>query len=342
MAEEAETEEWTHEDIVDRGVPFRVLIIGRANAGKTTILERLCESTVEEAKIFRNGVLTERRMEKGERGRGNHDIEDAMVFPSLPGFVFHDSRGLESGADTEVTTIEAFVKDRTQSVKDKRQQLHAIWICLSLDDNHRPLSDAEEKLCRVDSHGVPVIAIFTKSDAIYNDIFNKERNNGGSTALEASKKAKTAVEEAIKQGIEKIRNNLDPGRFRQSNCITAPDLRNPDENVRLRKPNENVLRKHKEKCEAFCQDLISRTQNLLPSSKMQALLVTVWRNNISERTVWVFRSLLNRICVSSASFKLWARRSALKCRHIDHSSRVKKITKQTVARHAAVFLPVRI
>jgi GTPase SAR1 family protein len=40
-----------------RGLRFRVLILGRANAGKTTILERLTGASEDEAQVYRNGVL---------------------------------------------------------------------------------------------------------------------------------------------------------------------------------------------------------------------------------------------------------------------------------------------
>ena len=36
------------------GLRFRVLVIGRANAGKTTILQRVCETT-ESPKTYREG-----------------------------------------------------------------------------------------------------------------------------------------------------------------------------------------------------------------------------------------------------------------------------------------------
>ena len=37
-----------------RDLQFRVLVLGRANAGKTTILQRVCETT-ESPKIYREG-----------------------------------------------------------------------------------------------------------------------------------------------------------------------------------------------------------------------------------------------------------------------------------------------
>ncbi|KAG2113747.1 uncharacterized protein F5147DRAFT_570991 [Suillus discolor] len=71
---------------------FRILVIGRANAGKTTILQRVCK-TRDNPEIHNSA---------GEKVditmlRGLHDIENETVFRSNPGFVFHDSRGFEAG-----------------------------------------------------------------------------------------------------------------------------------------------------------------------------------------------------------------------------------------------------
>ena len=45
-------------------IQFRVLIIGRANAGKTTILQRVCETT-ESPIVFRRGDSKERMEVRG-------------------------------------------------------------------------------------------------------------------------------------------------------------------------------------------------------------------------------------------------------------------------------------
>ena len=42
-----------------RGLRFRVLILGRANAGKTTILERITGASAAEAQVWRDGELLE-------------------------------------------------------------------------------------------------------------------------------------------------------------------------------------------------------------------------------------------------------------------------------------------
>jgi hypothetical protein len=58
--------------------------------------------------------------------RGEHDIENEMVFRSNPGFVFHDSRGFEAGGVDELDAVKAFIAERSQKRK-LSDQLHAIW-----------------------------------------------------------------------------------------------------------------------------------------------------------------------------------------------------------------------
>jgi len=50
-AEDIERQRRRAENLRNRTPHFRVLIIGRANAGKTTILQRVC-NTMEQPKIF--------------------------------------------------------------------------------------------------------------------------------------------------------------------------------------------------------------------------------------------------------------------------------------------------
>ncbi|KAG6327883.1 hypothetical protein ID866_11206, partial [Astraeus odoratus] len=72
--------------------------MGRANAGKTTILQRVCNTT-EDPEIFDgNGNKVDAATVQGSLTRGEHNIEDELVFRSNPGFVFHDSCGFEAGS----------------------------------------------------------------------------------------------------------------------------------------------------------------------------------------------------------------------------------------------------
>ncbi|KAI6139583.1 hypothetical protein BKA82DRAFT_3919565, partial [Pisolithus tinctorius] len=69
---------------------FCILVMGRANAGKTTILQRLCNS-MDQPEIFDGN---------GGRYHGDHRIEYEW-FKSNPHYVFHDSCGFEAGSEEQ-------------------------------------------------------------------------------------------------------------------------------------------------------------------------------------------------------------------------------------------------
>ncbi|KAH9066185.1 hypothetical protein EDB87DRAFT_693920 [Lactarius vividus] len=141
-------------------IKFRVLIIGRANAGKTSILQRVCETT-ESSMIYRG--KEEVRLDPS-MDRGEHSIEDELVFSNYDGYIFHDSRGIESGSLDNLGIIQKFIRQRSEKVQ-LQDRLHAIWCCIPMD-NQRPEMDLKHygDLCINDSASVPTIVIFTKYD----------------------------------------------------------------------------------------------------------------------------------------------------------------------------------
>ncbi|KAJ6455166.1 hypothetical protein C8R45DRAFT_846080 [Mycena sanguinolenta] len=78
---------------------LRILVVGRANAGKTTLLKKVCNS-VDEPEIF--NPAGEKFLFLTMTQRGEHDIENQLIFKSNRQFVFHDSRGFESGSANEI------------------------------------------------------------------------------------------------------------------------------------------------------------------------------------------------------------------------------------------------
>ena len=46
--------------------------------------------------------------------RGQHDINDELIFTNHDGYIFHDSRGFEAGSKDELETIQEFVKRKSQ------------------------------------------------------------------------------------------------------------------------------------------------------------------------------------------------------------------------------------
>jgi hypothetical protein len=63
--------------------------------------------------------------------RGEHNIEDELIFTNHDGYVFHDSRGFEAGGEGELKIVQEFVrrKSREKRLKDR---LHAIWFAFLL------------------------------------------------------------------------------------------------------------------------------------------------------------------------------------------------------------------
>ncbi|KAN0132936.1 hypothetical protein V8E53_009301 [Lactarius tabidus] len=146
-------------------IQFRVLVIGRANAGKTSILQRVCETT-ESPTIYRGNeevTLTP------SMNRGEHRIDDALVFSNHKGYVFHDSQGIEAGDEEKLETLKEFIL-RKCGEKRLQDRLHAIWYCVPMDD-HRPGLNLKFFGNVCPDQNVPVIAVFTKYDQF---LFNVE------------------------------------------------------------------------------------------------------------------------------------------------------------------------
>ncbi|KDQ06477.1 hypothetical protein BOTBODRAFT_247960 [Botryobasidium botryosum FD-172 SS1] len=172
-----------------RPTRFRVLIIGKANAGKTTILRALC-GTDDEPEVYdrkgnkigsvRTAFRSIRDRATGRDSsailspssmRGLHKIDDSLIFPSNRGYVFHDSRGFESGATNELELVRDFIQTRAAS-NDFNEQLHAIWYCFPTDGNRLITAAEQEFFGKIDTGRVPVIAVFTKFDALDSAAFN--------------------------------------------------------------------------------------------------------------------------------------------------------------------------
>ena len=58
--------------------------------------------------------------------RGEHDIENEMIFESNTAFVFHDSRGFEAGRIVELNKVKDFVQQHSTN-RNIKDHLHVIW-----------------------------------------------------------------------------------------------------------------------------------------------------------------------------------------------------------------------
>ncbi|KAG2137872.1 GTP-binding protein [Suillus bovinus] len=238
---------------------FRVLIIGRANAGKTNILRRVC-NTRENPEIYNSaGRKIDATVLTPSTERGLHDIKNEMVFPSNPGFVFHDSRGFEAGGEKEFEQVKAFIKDRSKETKISKQ-LHTIWYCIPMDEAHRSFTKAEIKFfSECDTGNIPVIVLFTKFDALYDTAYAQLKSKGKSME-EAEELAPKHAEESFAIGSQlKFLYHSNEIQHRPKCHICLPNM---------------------DKDDADCGPLIELTARTLDNEALQQLFVSTQRTNL--------------------------------------------------------------
>ncbi|KIK55634.1 hypothetical protein GYMLUDRAFT_248453 [Collybiopsis luxurians FD-317 M1] len=157
---------------------IRILVMGRRNAGKTTLVQMMANSLDGEVMIRNeegNEIDPDNILQPSvERGRAH--IEYEITYPSDKDYVFHDSRGMEAGSEEELRTLKTFIKDK-QEKRFLNQRLHIIWLCLPVD-NDRPLGQQEMAFFEHGTEGVPVIAVFTKFEWRVTKAFGQLRDDG--------------------------------------------------------------------------------------------------------------------------------------------------------------------
>ncbi|KAF7328476.1 GTP-binding protein [Mycena venus] len=233
---------------------FRILVIGRANAGKTTLLKRVCGSADGPEIFDPKGKKIKLTTFEGSAARGLHDIENQLIFKNNPQFIFHDSRGFESGSIDETKKVKDFIATRARS-NTLSEHLHAIWYCF-LTDTNRPLLKAEEDFFNLDvTRKVPLIAIFTKFDGLITKAFNQLRNSGASWV------------EARKLQAQRAQEMLDTEFIGRLKLMTFP----PSTYVQL-----DDMRKET----SSCIELIEKTANAITDDILRLLFVSVQQNNI--------------------------------------------------------------
>ncbi|KAG6326516.1 hypothetical protein ID866_12573, partial [Astraeus odoratus] len=94
-------------DVRDAFKHFRILIVGRANSGKTTVLQRVCNTTAW-PQVYDSKGQKLQKLHVHNCQRGCHNISHELVFSSNPGFIFHDSCGFEAGSEEEFEEMKKF------------------------------------------------------------------------------------------------------------------------------------------------------------------------------------------------------------------------------------------
>ncbi|KAF8119484.1 GTP-binding protein [Boletus edulis] len=247
------------EDIREKFGRFRILIVGRANAGKTTILQKICNTT-ESPEIFDGkGNKIDPSQLEGSTERGNHNIENELIFRSNDKFIFHDSQGFEAGSEDEFERMKKFIVERAKTTRLK-ERLHAIWYCIPMDKIDRAIQQSEEMFFgKCDSNNVPVVVLFTKFDALR---VNAQVKLAPADQQLAWKERRSKIQPLV----EEIFNGADAwGRLSK---MTYP----PKSSVRL----ENI-----HKANQGCNILIENTALVLNDEALQMLFVSTQETNIA-------------------------------------------------------------
>ncbi|KAI6103978.1 GTP-binding protein [Pisolithus croceorrhizus] len=231
---------------------FRILIIGRANAGKTTILQRLCNTT-DQPEIYDS---------EGKK-RGHHDIEDELIFRSNPRFVFHDSCGFECGSEMQFRKMKEFVMHRA-STPNLEKRIHAIWFCIPLTDSHRMVTTAERKFFDECYTGhVPVIVLLTKADALQLDAM-QELQDEGLTDDEAMEGVADIEREMLNEHLARVKGWLNKSKF-------------PPRDFQ---PLTGKYSGMEQEC-ADCSGLLACTANALNEEGLQKLLISTQQSSLA-------------------------------------------------------------
>ncbi|KAI6127407.1 hypothetical protein EDD16DRAFT_284577 [Pisolithus croceorrhizus] len=252
---------------------FRVLIIGRANAGKTTILQRVC-GTMEVPKVRDKYGRKIEVYVQGSLERGEHDIDNEITFRSNPRYVFHDSRGFEAGRIDELKKVESFIAERAKA-RRLGDRIHAIWYCIPMTDRARAITAVEDTFfSRCGTSNVPVIAIFSKFDGLdpvaYGQLCKEGKNKLDAKLM--------APERAMKI--------FDDGNYMR--CLLA--MKYP--------PQDHICLREMDKENADCSGLIECTAAALKHETLEKLLVSTQQTNMEICIRYAINRTLRR-CLHS-------------------------------------------
>ncbi|KAL4066359.1 hypothetical protein V8B97DRAFT_2025504 [Scleroderma yunnanense] len=210
----------------DRIGRFRILVMGRANAGKTTILQRVCNTTDLPEVFDGKGNKIDAKIVEASIGRGHHNIENELVFQGNPGFIFHDSCGFEAGSANEFELMNEFVAHRATTLK-LEQRIHAIWFCIPMTDFHRTITAAEARFFnKCDTGSVPVIVLLTKADTLNFAAIEQLLDEG--KTIEAAKEQAFGLEKQMLTNIQtKIARELAQCTFPPKGYLPLNNMNGP-------------------------------------------------------------------------------------------------------------------
>ncbi|KAH8813941.1 hypothetical protein DL96DRAFT_507862 [Flagelloscypha sp. PMI_526] len=248
---------------------FRILVVGRANAGKTTICQKMCNTTEQPVVYDANAKGNVVNVSPTSK-RGVHDINAEITYPNNPGYVFHDSNGMESGSVTEKDTVMSFIRSRRETM-DLQEQLHAIWFCIPMDDS-RPLLESERSFFMESRSGVPVVLVFTKCDALETRYFDWD----GETDIEAQ--MDLARQRSVEE-LERLKVIVNSSTRPPNGVVELYDMHKPED--------------EDHPC-ASAKALVDKTAECLDVSVLRVLFMSVQSKHLELCAKYAIRDFIDR------------------------------------------------
>ncbi|KIO03032.1 hypothetical protein M404DRAFT_146392, partial [Pisolithus tinctorius Marx 270] len=247
---------------VNRIHRFRILVVGRANSGKTTVLQRVCNTTDQPEIFDGEGRYVEYCIQLAIDciQCGYHDIKNELVFKSNPHFVFHDSGGFESGSEKEFNQMRKFVMDCARTPKLEKY-------CIPCSETHRRVTAAERKFFEeCDACHVPVIVLLIKADLLKLDAIEEIEDLGLVVdEVQVAEVQKGILDEFLAE-IEKYLNY----------CSFQPNGFLP-----LMRKCSIVALMYMHEEGADCTALLKCTTNALNEENLQMLLILTQQSNLA-------------------------------------------------------------
>ncbi|KAJ7200258.1 hypothetical protein C8J57DRAFT_1155211 [Mycena rebaudengoi] len=147
------TTESTVEEILQACERFRIVSVGGAGVGKSSLINSVFK--VNDAKV-------------SHYTPGEADIYSEITSETNPLFVLHDSKGFEPANMDTFKAVRDFITAKSDTQLELKDRLHAVWLCIQTPTHGaRVLETGDEEFLKLaHERQIPVVVVFTQYDRL--------------------------------------------------------------------------------------------------------------------------------------------------------------------------------